>query len=58
MVQKKNVQALEDGRDFDPNELEELITLVEDIMGWDLMGGGYVWKLIILGVPWSHGVPF
>jgi len=29
----KNVQALEDGRDFDPNELEELITLVEDIMG-------------------------
>ena len=30
----KNVQALEDGRDFDPNELEELITLVEDIMGW------------------------
>lgn len=25
------VQALEDGRDFDPNELEELITLVEDI---------------------------
>lgn len=32
----KNVQALEDGRDFDPNELEELITLVEDIMGGDL----------------------
>lgn len=25
------VQALEDGRDFDPAELEELITLVEDI---------------------------
>lgn len=37
MVQK-NVQALEDGRDFDPNELEELITLVEDIIWWDLMG--------------------
>eukprot|EP00438_Fugacium_kawagutii_P011935 Skav228681 [mRNA] locus=scaffold111:24813:30877:- [translate_table: standard] len=25
------VQALEEGRDFDPAELEELITLVEDI---------------------------
>ncbi len=35
----KNVEALEDGRDFDPNELEELICLVEAV--------GEIWWAVI-----------